>query len=415
MHSNTLVSVLGALALSAAAAAQASSLIGGAVVSGAPTLLRQTNCQPARMCTPILALPTTRAGGGTAYDPIRQVVWDTDGLQIASVTYLSSGGGPCRIVCPAQPVPGLPAGAVATGLAFEEDGSGAGQLWCIDSAFQLQTFAWPTRSCPGIGTRCSVANFMPTPNHLPGGLAISEANRTIFWSASDFSGGLANNWIFGCNLANPCQPVCRLQVTGCNGIPLGPITGLAFDDCIDTMYITDGRNVATAQYFPPSAVSPCQLRITACCPATTVAGTYYGLCVEPAHDTRVGTNCLGAPCPPCPMLFSAQGDASLGNNTFAYRLSGAPPGATAFCMFNVGACTAGIPVLCGNFHVPLSPIVLSTAVTAGGACAAQAFHPLPIPLAPNLCGIPISAQDIVICAGGGFGLSNAVCTTISDT
>lgn len=415
MQTSTLMSLFGAVALSASVAAQASSLVGGANVAGNPTLLRQQNCQPARMCTPILALPTTPFAGGTAYDPIRQVVWDTDGLQIASVTYLSGSGGPCRVICAPQPVPGLPAGAVATGLAFEEDASGAGRLWCIDSAFQLQAFGWPTRSCPGIGTRCSVANFMPTPNHRPGGLAISEANGTIFWSTSDFTGGVANNWIFGCNIATPCQPVCRLQVGGCLGVPLGPITGLAFDDCTDTMYITDGRNVATAQYFPPSAVAPCRLVITSCCPSSTVAGAYYGLCVEPAHDTRVGTNCLSAPCPACPMLFSAQGDASLGNGTFGYRLSGAPPGATAFCLFNVGACTPGIPFLCGSFYVPLSPIILGSAVTVGGACAAQAFQPLPIPMNPSLCNLPISAQDVVVCAGGGFGLTNAVCTTISDT
>lgn len=414
MLSRTLISLASAAALALSVTAQTSTLVGGANFGGTPRIQRQSNCQATALCGPILGLPPTPAAGGTAYDPIRQVVWDTDGVNLVSVTYLTTGG-PCRIVCAPAPVPGLPAGAVATGLAFEEDGTGAGVLWCVDSAFQLQAFAWPTRSCPGVGTRCSIAAFMPTPNHVPGGLAVSEANRTIFWSASDFTSGVANNWIFGAPLANPCVPGCRLQVGGCGGLPLGPITGLAFNDCNNEMYITDGRNIATGQYFPPTALVPCRLVITSCCPVSTAVATWYGLCVEPDHDTRVGTNCLGAPCPPCPMILSAIGDASLGNSAFSYRLTAAPPGATTFCLFNVGACTPGFPFLCGTFHVPLSPVVISTVVTVGGACAAVANHPLPIPMSPWLCGAPISAQDVVVCAGGGFGLSNAVCTTISDT
>jgi hypothetical protein len=410
----TTLSLAGAAALATSALAQ-TTLVGGAAAGGVPSIIRQRNCQQQIVCQPILNLPAAPPAGGSAYDPIRQVIWDTDGMLLVSVSYLTTGG-PCRVACAAAPVPGLPAGALASGLAFQEDGTGAGVLWCVDTSFQLQAFAWPTRSCPGVGQRCSIAAFMPTPAHRPGGLAVSEANRTIFFSASDFTGGAANNWVFGANLANPCQPICRLQVGGCAGLALGPITGLAFDDCSNTMYLTDGRTVATATYFPPTAIAPCRLNITACCPTTALTPTYYGLCVEPTHHSTAGTNCLNAPCPPCPMNLTAVGDASLGNSTFAFRLNAAPPG-TAFCIFNVGACTPGFPFLCGTFHLPLMPppIILSTVPTVGGACAAVANHPLPIPLSPWLCGAPISAQDIVVCAVGGFGLSNAVCTTLSDT
>jgi hypothetical protein len=261
---------------------------------------------------------------------------------------------------------------------------------------------------------------MPTPNHCPGGLAVSEFHRTVFFAASDFSGGAPNNWVFGAPLANPCQPNCRLQIQGCAAVGLGPITGLAFDDCQSVMYLTDGRVTLAARYTPPGTGVACQLQPIGCC--VQQVGRWYGLCVEPVHARNAGQSCTSTPCPNCAasMVLNALGDASLGNSAFGYRLTGAPPGVPAFCLVNVGACTAGVPVLCGLFHVPLAPppVNLGPVLTAGGACAGVATHGLPIPLSPNLCGIDLSAQDVILCpasTGFGFGLSNAVCTTISDT
>ncbi|HLU38661.1 MAG TPA: hypothetical protein VK081_04700 [Planctomycetota bacterium] len=417
----TRVPSLAPLALASLAAAQPlTTLVGGADQGGTTAIQRQVVCRPASvLCSPVLGLPTQRFAGGTAVDPIRQVVWDTDGLRMVSVLSTVNGGA-CRIVCGPMPVPGLPAGAVATGLAFEEDGTSAGALWVVDSALGLQRLTWPTRSCPGPGQRCNIAPFMPTPNHVPGGLAISEVHGAVFFSASDFSGGAPNNWVFGVRLGNPCQPFCRLQVGDCGAVRLGPITGLAFDDCTSTMYLTDGRITMVATYTPPSSTMPCQLQVVSCC--TQQVGRWYGLCVEPVHATNVGRACTAAPCPNCAgsMSLNALGDASLGNAAFGYRLSGAPPGVLAFCFVNIGGCTPGIPLLCGTFHVPLAPppVNLGAVATVGAACAANADHLLPIPLSPWLCGIQLSAQDVILCPGTtgfGVGLSNAVCTTISDT
>jgi len=420
MRLSPLSSSLFTSAVLASSLAAQPTLVGGAVQGGIPLIQRQVQCQPSTpLCQPILAAPIAAAAGGSAVDPIRQVVWDTDGVRLVSVPSPLNGA-TCTTVCGPIAVPGVPASAFASGLAFEEDTTGAGALWCVDTAFGLQRFAWPTRSCPGVGQRCSIAAFMPTPNHLPGGLAISELHGTIFYSASDFTGGAPNNWVFGAPLSNPCQPNCRLQIVGCAAVGLGPITGLAFDDCTSTMYLTDGRVTAAGVYSPPGTGVACQLRIVNCC--VQQVGRWYGLCVEPAHERKVGRSCTSTPCPACAatMQLDAVGDASLGNTQFGYRLTGAPPGVPAFCLINVGACTAGIPLLCGLVHLPLvpPPVNLGAMATVGGACAGVAFHGLPIPLSPNLCGIDLSAQDVILCPaslGFGFGLSNAVCTTISDT
>jgi hypothetical protein len=416
------LSTVAPLVFTALAAAQPTfTLVGGADQAGIPLIQRQVVCQPATpLCQPILALPTARCAGGSAVDPIRQVVWDTDGPTLVSVLSTVNGG-PCRVVCAPMPVPGLTVGALASGLAFEEDATGAGALWSIDTTFRLQRMTWPTRSCPGPGPSCTVGPFMPTPNHCPGGLAISEVHQTVFFSASDFGGGAPNNRVFGAGLTPfPCTPICRMQVPGCATVPLGPITGLAFDDCTSTMFLTDGRVTLVARYVPPGGGLPCQLQPISCC--VQPVGRWYGLCVEPVHARNVGQACTSAPCPNCAasMALNAVGDASLGNVAFGYRLTGAPPGVPAFCMINIGGCTPGVPVLCGLFHVPLAPppVNLGAVATVGGACAGVAFHGLPIPLAPNLCGIQLSAQDVILCPAGtgfGFGLSNAVCTTISDT
>jgi hypothetical protein len=420
MTSKLLVLTAAASAVLSGATAAQVTLVGGATQGGIPIIQREVVCQPAAvLCTPILGLPPIPCAGGSAVDPIRQVVWDTDGPTLVSVSSLVTGSA-CRVQCMPMPVPGLPAGALATGLAFEEDGTAAGVLWSVDSAFGLQRMTWPTRSCPGPGPRCNIAPFMPTPNHCAGGLAISEVHQTVFFSASDFTAVAPNNWVFGAPLANPCAPNCRLPIQGCGAVVLGPITGLAFDDCRSVLFITDGRVTLVARYTPPGGGLACSLQFLSCC--TQQVGRWYGLCVEPDHARNVGQSCTVAPCPNCAatMQLNAVGDASLGNSQFGYRLTGAPPGVPAFCLVNVGACTPGVPILCGAFHVPLAPppVNLGAVATVGGACAAIAFHALPIPLSPNLCGIDLSAQDVILCVVApmfGFGLSNAVCTTISDT
>lgn len=407
--------LLGALALVSPTAAQF--LVYGGVNGGVPGIERQlAGCNELPLCGPLLGLPPTPWAGGTAYNPLQRVVFDSDGSSLVGAAALTFGG-PCQVTCAPITPPGITPGSLVTGLAFEEDGTSSGALWSLDSAGGLQKLGWQTRSCPGPGPRCSIAGFMPTPNHRPGGLAISEAHGLIFFSASDFTGAVPANWIFAAPLANPCQPTCRMQVGNCH-LTLGPITGLAFDDCHGLLVMTDGTNTMNTTFVPAGGGFPCTYLAPSCCPPTL--GRRYGLCIEAKHPSSAGASCLAAPCPSCPsMVLNAVGDAVIGNSNFAFRLDSAPPNVPTACLVGLGPCTAGIPFACGQIHLPLAPppISLATLVTSGGPCAGSVSFPLPVPLNVGLCGAPLSAQTLIVCPGGplGIGLTNAVCLVVSDT
>jgi hypothetical protein len=70
-------------------------LVGGASFpAGGPQIAVQNFCAvPARLCGPVLAPPPTAFAGGTANDPGRQVIWDSDGPQITGVLATSSPPG----------------------------------------------------------------------------------------------------------------------------------------------------------------------------------------------------------------------------------------------------------------------------------------------------------------------------------
>ena len=408
-----------ALAFGARSTAQSfGNLIGAAVDNGVPVLQQQTVCAPTSVaCGPILAAPPTAFAGGAAYDPVRAVVYLSDGPSLVGVEP-AVGGGACRVVCPPVPAPGLPAGAVVTGMAFAEDGSPLGSLWYADSTRNLQKCTWVNRTCPGAWLRCSIVTVIPTPAHHVGGLAISETHDAILYSASDFSGSAPDNWLLVAPLDSPCTPDCRLQVLDCFGTNLGPITGLAFDDCTSTVYATDGRVMLSTRFVPAAGGQPCRLVPIACC--TAAAGRWHGLCLEPAHATVVGSSCLGTPCPSCPSLaFRAVGDPVVGNSSFGFEVTGAPAGLPAVCLLGLGACTAGLPYACGTIHLPLGvpPVSIGGLLTAGTGCDGSGFHPLPVPRAASLCGLRLSAQDFVVCPGATFGLgiTNAVCFTLADS
>ncbi len=259
---------------------------------------------------------------------------------------------------------------------------------------------------------------MPTPNHLAAGLAISEVHGLVFFSASVFSGGAPDNWIFAAPLANPCQPTCRLQVGNCGATALGPITGLAFDDCYSMLIMTDGTNTMLTTFVPAGGGLPCNYIAPSCCPPTL--GRRCGLCVEGGHTASVGASCLAAPCPSCPsMTLGPVGDPVIGNSSFAFRLDNAPANVPVACLVGIGPCTTGIPFACGQIYLPLAPppISLGTLITSGAGCTGSVSFPLPVPLNFGLCGAQLSGQAPVMCVGTpiGIGLTNGVCLVVSDS
>jgi hypothetical protein len=406
---NRVLPIVLTLAAAAAPAQAPSRLVGGASTTAGGILQRDPmTCTPAQMCGPLFGPLPQPFAGGTAYDPIRGVIWTTDGVSLIGMPAQNAA---CVPVCGPIPVPGLAAGVVATALAFQEDGSATGVLWCVDSSHNLHRFAW-SGACPVAGTTCSLATSAPTLTHRFGGLAISETNSRIFYAASDFGSGLPNTWVFSAPLSNPCTPTCSVPLPlTCPGLVGRRVTGLAFDDCLDTLYVTDGIFVFWAAFTAPCTFGP-----MSCC-TVPAASPYVGLCVEPRRSLTQGSSCLSAPCATCPsMLLAAVGDPTLGNSSFGFRLANAPAGSTVLGYWNVG-CSPGVPALCGTFFPPFvpPPIPFTPVVLGGTGCGGQTFHALPIPLAATLCGLTFSAQDVLICPGFGTGLSNAVCATISDT
>ncbi len=391
-------------------------LVGGAFSpAGGPLLATKTFCAASvRLCSPILAAPPTNFAGGTAYDPIHQVIWDTDGLRLIGILALAAV--PCATpYCPAVALP-LPANALATGLAFDESRDA---VWMIDSSPSLSLLRISATSrCPTLSARCDLTPVVPT-THATGSLAFSERRQLVLWSSSVFTGGAAANIVYVAAAANPCVVTCRITLfgtVGCGGAPLGPITGMAYDDCTDRIYVTDGTAVLRATYLPPCGANGFQ-----CCAAAAVA-PFYGLDLEPAHPTSVGGSCMMPPCAAClAVTLTTSGDPTIGNAAFALRIQNAPAGSFGMLAFHPGACGAGLPLFCGLYHpAALPPAVLfgPVALVGGGACTAAGAFPLPVPLAAGLCGQRFCTQGVILCIGAGLGvggLTNAVDFVIGDS
>jgi len=238
----------------------------------------------------------------------------------------------------------------------------------------------------------------------------------VVWSSSVFSGGAAANIVYLAPAADPCNPTCRITLFGtfgCGGAPLGPITGLAYDDGTDQIYATDGHAVLRATFVPPCVAIQFQ-----CCAAPLVA-PWYGLCLEPDHPAVVGRACLEPACGSCTALaLGTLGDPTLGNASFALRVGGGPVGAVAVPMLHPGACGVGVPFLCGLYHLAVLPpaLILPPAGLAGTtACGGAATFALPIPMDPALWGSQFCAQVVVVCLPAGLGLTNALGLRILDS
>ena len=419
MNPRTLVlqaTVIALLPSLPAAQGTPSALIGGAFNAAAgPMIQRQVWCTPGvPLCLPVLGPPVMPFAGGTAYDPGTQTIWNSDGLLLTGLSALSVP--PCAPVCPPVPCPGLPAGAFVCGLAFAED---TRSLWVIDSTPALMELTFVGGPCPVPLRRCGLAGVIP-PTHTPGGLAYSEKLRMVLYSVSMWGVVPPNNLVFIAPSNAPCAPVCMVPWNACGAVAaLGAITGLAYDDCTDTMYATDGALLANGvlRFVPPN----CQLLRQQCCNLPVIAA-YYGLCIEPSHPVARGMSCTAAPCPNCPALaMSTTSDPTLGNARFALQVSNAPAGSVLICMLGPGPCTPGIPVLCGLYYpiLPPAPVMFGIVGLGGPApCGGSGAAALPVPMDVSLCGSTVCVQGLVLCLaapGPGVGLTNALDLTITDT
>jgi hypothetical protein len=374
--------------------AQAPSSLVGLTVNGAVRTSAPVACQVFGQCLPPGFPVAVGVGGGTAWDPVHQGAWISNGNVLACV------GDTCNYLCPPIGLGGL-GGAVVTGL---EVLTGAGRLWAIDSSDTLHVL---DLACPPVPLgSCQVAFVNP---FVTGGLAVDELNGIVFYAR--FDPALGQNYIVTASVAAPCTPLALLPVFQC-APALGALRGLAVDSVARVLHATDGDRTLRIPYLlvPGSLAS---LGPTICCPAPGGAfGPMVGLALRPGQPTFTGSTCNSGSCPPCPMVQDVNSDPVLGNVGFGVRLQGAPAGSLVWCAIGDGPCAplgVVIPPLCGPMHTLNLLGLLGPGLVGGAGCGGTVDVPLPLPMNPALGGLVYSSQFFVLCLNNPLGAAQSQC------
>lgn len=365
-------------------------------------------CHPARLRCAVDTNTTVAHAGGTAYDPARQAVWESNGTSLNLVSLAT-----CQTLCRSRAV--RRGTASVTGLAYHPRSRRLFQLQSTTSFFAIQTYN--TKTCPPTPEKYCAQRY---PGGIAGGLAFDITRNLLYIGVSTptTSPLVWTHHIYVTRGDNPCQILCKWQFNGCLGklrpSGLWQIKGLAYNPCNDTLYATDGQFTAIIKAGDPAR---CQFKVTGCC-SRQMTGEYRGLAVVPGWlRTSFGKSCLAQPCPQCPSMTNVLigGDPALGTSDFAVELRKAPTGGKAILAISVGGCNPnGVPFLCGRLHLAGTPFLFpAVPITGSGTCDGRARVVLPIPADPKLCGVRVCAQWLVLCPKGGTGLSNAIDFTLA--
>lgn len=356
-----------------------------------------TTCQVLAQCSPAgfpgsAALPPS--AGGTAWDPIHQGAWISNGLTVACVD------DNCNYLCPPFVVAGLGAGVVITGL---EVVTSLGQLWALDSADTLHVLDLACPPTP-IAT-CPVGFVLPYENT---GLAVDDVSGLVFYGRYDPVTGL--NLVAMADLSAPCAPLSNQILFQCSQ-PLNGSRGLAVDAVQQRLYVTDG--VRTHMFPYGRTPTGATFGFPFCCTlAAAAADPLIGLALRPGQATFTGSTCSSGSCLPCPMQQGLNSDPVLGNVGFGVRLQGAQAGSLVWCAIGDGPCGPiglTVPPLCGPMHtLPLLGL-LGPGVVGGAGCAGVVDVPLPLPMNPALGGLVYSSQFFVLCLNNPLGSALSQC------
>ena len=409
MNARTALSRLLPLALlvGSAAAQTVPELIG---VTAATPLLRTRDeglCTE-RSCPPALFPPMSShpASGGTAYDPIRGGAWITNGTHLACV---DPDG--CRYLCPIAPL-SLSSRAFASGLALDERSR---RLVVTDTANFIHIYdlrcplGAPTLSCP----------VSVPAGHTIGGVATADVDGYVIYASSDFSGTAPpGSLLYVAPMSRPCSPICTAPIPQCSRVDMGPIHGVAYDQCTRTVWVTDGFKTLGMTLD----LGTCRLTPTHCCLGAS-AEPFIGLCIVPSRGTVSGRSCVARACGPCTsMTIGTIGDPSIGNSSFAVTLDGAPSGSGAWLLLSFGGpcLSPGAPPpppFCGTLDVTLGLLIVLGPVPTGGliGCSGTAVMAVPVPPTLSLCGIHGCAQWLGVCPTGGTFTSNSLSFALSGS
>lgn len=362
---------------------------GGPCGAPVPSL---TSCGGGLPPCPIPAPGPVPAGsllGDVADDPLRDVLWMTDGFIIGEYT----GDGPCGVgSCTiTQTFPAPPGFGPILGMGADVSGTftgGAPLLWITDGASlaaiippsgcATPTFFFPPCPAPtASGGPITDMSYDPSTGTLhaveAGGFLLSFAAPTCTWSAAP------------------------IALTACG---LGPgLTGIAFDTNTPVFsggppagYVTDGTTVAyvdlaTGLPAPPTFYSP-----VACTPAPVPF--LSGLAMA-QRGVQYGTSRFGA-------SLTTFGQSSSPGPTFGLELTGAPAGDAAWLLLNFsfpgpGYFCPGVPGVGTTIWVDPTPP--GSATNLGPLPSSCVPIPLPIPSgAPT--GLNVFAQFVFLPSSG---------------
>ncbi len=334
-----------------------------------PGLCTQSTCAP--------AIPSILSSfsGGVAHDPGDRATWICDGTTLLKVDPRNA----CNVVCPAMPVPGLPAGVEVTGLAYDQL---LRQLYISRSDNQLDVFQASVCALTFLST-CALP--VPT-NHIVSGLAVDEVTGRLFYASSPWNGPGGPTEINVSLQSNPCTPICPPRVpVGSSGV-VPDITGLGYDACRQTLVYTDSIDVYDLQ-----VTGLCGFTAGSSCPGVT-GELLTGLCILPSTEVTTGPSCFNGTAPNCPtMQHSLRGDPAIGNLTFSLDLANFPGPSLALCLMDVGtSCNAANFGLCQ--FVPSIPIWSSLTVHTAGGCTGFASLLVALPPNASLCGVILSSR-----------------------
>lgn len=355
-------------------------------------------------------------GGGTAYDPRMQAAWVSNGIEIALHDLNSR-----KIICRFNAT--LAGNShVVSGLALSDTRRELFQLEISSGLLVLSSYD-VTNPCKPVHNKnaCQVKNTGTGATAL--GLAYDEVRDLIYYvtSISGFAGWI--NTIHVAPRAKPCTDLATFGVNYCGARPGSPLSGLGYDACRRRLYATDGKGIRSLLLTDPAKGVFRDLTGTNPCCQFTGIGVWMGLAVVPNWTrTIVGKSCLQTPCGNCTnmQLDLVGGDASLGNQDFGIRLSGAPVGSRGLFYVALGSCTSGVqfPGLCGPIYTSLAPpwpLLVASYTTQGTTqCAAQARVVIPVPADSTLCKTTVCTQWLVVCPStlNSSGLTNAVQFTV---
>jgi hypothetical protein len=410
------LSLILAPALSVLATAQTGPLVGYTTNPGAPAqaILRQDLCNPPTVVCPnaLPPLPDPHAGG-FARDPHRGLLWHTNGNRLQSLDPSASATA-CRPLCTMPNMLVLGPTSLAGGLTYDTARRSLLQVESIPGAAAIVEYVFSAGAdCPQGTLACRFT--LPAVDHLSGAIALDRKRNIVYVAASTFSGPVVpQNRILLIDRGR-CEIRCSLPLQTCLTGTIGPIRAMAYDECADVLYVSDGRQTSVQDVVWGTAVCP-TLRPLSCCPLGAPSGMLWAdFDLEPIAPRILGSSCTLRPCANCPsMALGTVGDAVVGNGSWAFTISQAPAGATGFVIFNFGACQP-IPFGCGQV-LPVLPAFVRGPVALGGigACDGNGVFPTPIPNDFNLCDALLCAQGVVLCPGGGFGLTNGLVIPIGS-